>query len=96
VDDPLPSPPAHGVGDANRKALLASTPLPKIHCRRIPAYILVTQAWVMGNRTEVLALPPTMVAGYLKQGGSVVGTNYSDPQVVNFFDYPVWADIKDQ
>lgn len=51
------------------------------------------QAWVMGNRTEVLSLIDRPgVEGYLDFGGSVVGNETHPPEVVEYFPLSDWED----
>jgi L-ascorbate oxidase len=40
--------------------------------------------WVMGNQTEIMAVPAEHVQGYLSYGGSVNGNETHHPHVVHF------------
>jgi L-ascorbate oxidase len=46
----------------------------------------------MGNRSEVLSLPYPQVQNYLDFGGSVNGNSTHPPEVVEYFELPIWAD----
>lgn len=49
----------------------------------------------MGNSTEVLGnVPRPDVEGYLTYGGSVMGNASHFPEVVQFFDFPTWANAQ--